>query len=98
MNNILIITLIAFIFVLTAVYLVGANKQHRIFKSLKPGDKVRVIVYCMEHDCVVKATVKKVVGKEAWITYERDKKFLCKNTHCHFPTVTKWDIIGKVEQ
>ena len=44
MNNTLIITLIAFLFVLTSVYLIKANKQRRIFKSLKPGDKIRVMV------------------------------------------------------
>ena len=98
MNNTLIITLIAFLFVLTAVYLIKANKQRRIFKSLKPGDKIRVMVYCTEHDCVVKATVQKVVGKDVFITYIKDKDYLCKNTNCHFPVVSMWDIIGRVDQ
>lgn len=41
---------------------------------------------------------KKVVGKDVFITYIKDKDYLCKNTNCHFPVVSMWDIIGMVEQ
>ena len=98
MDKIIICVIITMLVIFEVVYLSKSYVKGGLFKSLKPGDKVKIMVYCLDRECIVTATIKRIVGKEARVYYERDKNAICKNTHCLVSYITKWDIIGKVEQ